>query len=184
MAKGQMVFEFTIAALMFFGIMFFIISYLNQSVRNYSSDAYTEVLQGKAFQISDVLVKNPGIWVGDPGEPMVPGVEAEWPVLNSTKMAWLNVFCTKPDGTGYSELKSLFGLKEKLYDFDTGENRNFNITMTALRGPSEGPAELVNCGKDPAGSRRAYIKRVGVTELPGSACSGNICLTIVDVSVW
>jgi len=167
-----MVFEFTAAALMFFGIMFFIITYMNQSVRSFSSDAYREVLQSKAFQISDMLIKSQGVWTGDPGVPIVVGMAAEWPMLNATKMEWMRVFCTKPDGSGYETLKRVLGLKEKLYDFDTGEKRNFNITVTDVRLGSI----LLNCGKDPAGMRRTYIRRVAVTE--------NANLATVDVSVW
>jgi hypothetical protein len=168
LAKGQMVFEFAVAALLFFSIMFFIITYLNQNVRSFSSDAYLEILQSKAFQISDMLLRNPGIWVNQ--EPRVIGLEKDWPVLDGEKIIWFSNYCDSSGG--YDSLKGLLGLKEIMYDFDTGENRNFNVTITDI----ESSAVLANCGKEVGGTKGALIRRVAVSE--------GLHLLTIDVNVW
>ncbi len=175
--KGKMVFEFTVAALLFFSIMLFIITYLNQNVRSFSSDAYREVLQSKAFQISEMLAKNRAVWP-EQYDLRVAGLEKEWPVLNMTQIVWLQNYCNWKTGsveTGYNSLKELLGLKERMYDFDTGENRNFNVTIVDIEAAGPGSV-LLNCGKDPGGAARAFVRRIAVSE--------SMKLLALDVSVW
>lgn len=176
-AKGQMIFEFAVAALLFFGIMFLIITYLNQNVRSFSSDAYREVLQSKAFQISDMLVKNRPVWP-DQYDLRVIGLEKDWPVLDAEKITWLQNYCTWTTGgeeTGYKNLRTMFGLDEQMYDFDTGEHRQFNITIINIEAPEDSRV-LLSCGKEPGGVRQAFIRRVAVSETRE--------ILTIDVSVW
>jgi hypothetical protein len=89
--KGQLVFEFLVAVLIFFGIIFYAINYLSWTVSGYSSDFSVENMESEASQIGELLVLNKGNWLG--GNPITVGVGQEWPVLNSTKISWLNTSC-------------------------------------------------------------------------------------------
>lgn len=177
--KGQMIFEFTVAAMLFFGIMFFIIAYLNQNVQSFSSDAYREILQAKAYQISEILVHHPGNWDdSNPATPtpLIPGFEEDWPVLNDQRMEDFNNYCVIADG--YDSLRLVFGLDERLYDFDTDGRRQFNITMTDLDAALGGTEPIIiNCGRDPTGPARAIITRVAVNQAKSHTL-------LMRVAVW
>ena len=173
-----MIFEFSVAALLFFGIMFFVITYLNQNVRSFSSDAYREVLQSKAFLISEMILRYPGDWE-DPYDPVV-GFEKDWPVMDTVNMTRFQNYCNwGGDGvdSGYNNLRKAFGISEKMYDFDTGTNRQFNVTITNIEKLEGDPDRvIVNCGAQPAGMQRALISRVAVNE------AGE--LLSIKVNVW
>ncbi|MCX6814126.1 MAG: hypothetical protein NTY20_00525 [Candidatus Aenigmarchaeota archaeon] len=89
--KAQLVFEFIVAVLIFFGIVFYAINYLSWTVAGYSSDFSVENMESEASQIGELLVLNKGNWSG--GTPITVGLAQEWPVLNSTKITWLNSSC-------------------------------------------------------------------------------------------
>ncbi len=93
--KGQLVFEFMIAVVIFFGLIFYVLNYLNGTVAGYSADYSAESMESRASQIGEMLVMNRGVWVS--GNPLVTGIAENWPVLNSTKISWLNSSCN----TGY-----------------------------------------------------------------------------------
>ena len=97
--KGQLVFEFMIAVVIFFGVMFYVLSYLNGTVTTYSADYSSESMESRASQIGEMLVMNRGIWSS--GNPVVMGLAEEWPVLNFTKISWLNSSCNN-DYAGFS----------------------------------------------------------------------------------
>ncbi len=94
--KGQLVFEFLVAVLVFFGIVFYVINYLSWTVSGYSNDFSAENMESEASQIGELLVLNKGSWSG--GVPIVVGLAQEWPVLNSTKISWLNASCNSDYG--------------------------------------------------------------------------------------
>lgn len=89
--KGQLIFQFMIAVVIFFGVMFYVLNYLNGTVAGFSADFSSESMESRASQIGEMLVMNKGKWVS--GNPDVVGLAEEWPVLNSTKIAWLNSSC-------------------------------------------------------------------------------------------
>ncbi|MEM5871581.1 MAG: hypothetical protein QW051_01775 [Candidatus Aenigmatarchaeota archaeon] len=53
--KGQLVFEFVIAGIVFFTILFFSINYLNSNSLTFRENAYQNYLQTKSLQISEIL---------------------------------------------------------------------------------------------------------------------------------
>lgn len=89
--KGQLVFEFMIAVVVFFGVVVYVLNYLNGNVSAYSADSLSESRQSKASQIGELLVLNKGNWAG--GIPAVVGLSEEWPVLNYSKIMWMNASC-------------------------------------------------------------------------------------------
>jgi hypothetical protein len=54
--KGQFIFEFLIAGLIFFTLIVYTINYLNVNVSDFKSKFYYNRLQSKAVQISEILM--------------------------------------------------------------------------------------------------------------------------------
>jgi hypothetical protein len=54
--KGQAVFEFIVAAILFFAIIFYIITFLDSSISNYSAGSQANSLEAKAMEVSEYLV--------------------------------------------------------------------------------------------------------------------------------
>ncbi len=88
-----------IAVVIFFGVMFYVLNYLNGTVAGYSADYSAESMESRASQIGEMLVMNRGVWSS--GNPVVMGLAEGWPVLNSTKISWLNTSCNI-DYAGFS----------------------------------------------------------------------------------
>jgi hypothetical protein len=54
--KGQLIFEFIVAGLIFFAIVLYTINYLNVNMSDFSGKFYQNRLQSKAIQIAEILV--------------------------------------------------------------------------------------------------------------------------------
>ncbi len=149
--KGQIIFQFIIAAVIFFSIVLFIITYLNSTVSAFGNDAFADALQAKAAQISEVLVKNPGVWNGS--TPAALGIAAGWPVLNQTKMELLGKYCS----SDFEGLRRLLGLDERVSDFSEKE-------LTAGIKIFRDNIGVLDCGPDPPSARTGSVKRFAVSE--------------------
>ena len=55
--KGQFIFEFLVAGLIFFAIIVYTINYLSVNVSVFKTDFHQNRLQTKAFQISEILME-------------------------------------------------------------------------------------------------------------------------------
>lgn len=162
-AKGQLVFEFLIAVLIFFGIVFYTLNYLSWTVSGYSSDFSAESMESKASQIGEMLVLNGGTWSG--GSPITPGLAEGWPVLNSSKISWLNASCN----SDYEDFVRILGL-------NPGHRLKLTITETQ---PSGAVSVMADCrwGLTVTGNvTKAETKRYALSE------SGN--MLGVKVVVW
>jgi hypothetical protein len=157
--KGQLVFEFVIAAMFFLGIIMYTINYLNSTVFLYSSDYYVNTLESKAWQASEVLVRNEGVWSGSPPSmvPSVMGLAEDWPVLNESKIQGLNQFCVNYR----SDVMRLLDINPELHGIRLEINES-------------GGSSLLECGSLPRGIQSAMVSRFGVSE------SGNL----LKVRVW
>jgi len=159
--KGQLVFEFIVAVLIFFGIVFYAINYLSWTVSGYSSDFSAENMESEASQIGELLVLNKGNWSG--GNPVTLGLAQEWPVLNSTKISWLNASCnTLP--SGYAKI---------MENLDVHPRYRMKITIR------NETAFLVDCGLGAPISgnvTKAETKRYALSE------SGSVL--VVYVTIW
>ncbi len=153
-----MIFEFLIAAMVFFSIIFYILNYLSTSVATFSSDAYSDVLQSKAMQISELLVRTEGVWINN--TPLTVGLVKSWPVMDDSKIAGLDYFCQQ----NYTGLLGLLGLKEGLY------NRTYNVHILINNG------DILDCGFPPRGAQIASVKRYALSEDRG--------VLAIDVAVW
>ena len=162
-----MVFEFVVAAIIFFAIVLYTINYLNSSVSAFSGDSYTNNLEMKAIQISEVLVHNRGLWDGS--APKIVGLSREWPVLDSEKIQELNVFCNDPTNPdNYAYLLENLGLKENRF----GGTQTYRIKIVINERGN--PAALLDCGPTPPEKRRVAVERFALS-------GGN---KILSVNVW
>jgi len=156
--SGQMIFEFLIAAMVFFGIIFYILNYLSTSVATFSSDAYSDVLQSRVMQISELLVRTEGVWINN--TPRSLGLVKFWPILDDSKIAGMDYFCRN----NYTDMLGMLGLLEGPY------NRTYNVQILVNKG------DLLDCGFTPRGAQVAKIRRYALSE--------NRSIVSVDVSIW
>ncbi len=143
--KGQFVFEFLIAGVIFFAVVLYAMNYLSANVSDFRGKFYMDKLQSKALQISSILLNEKS--------PM--GVVESPHVFNMSK---IDGFDTKYCGaTGdYTLLRKNLDLIEKT---DYGERvHNINITLTKASG-----VPLLSCGYTvPGGARKAEMQRFGI----------------------
>jgi hypothetical protein len=161
--KGQMIFEFIIAAVLFFAIVFYIINVLGVNVSSFSSSSQLDVFQSKALQISEMLVSSKGVWNGV--EPAVVGLVKDAPVLDSEKIQNFNITCRM----NYAGLKEKLGLKEYLYE-DVEKEYNAKIRIY------KNQTEIVDCGPYEPPKERGGVKRFALSD------DGEIIT--VRVEVW
>ncbi len=155
--KGQFVFEFLIAGIIFFAVVLYAMNYLNTNVSMFHGKSYGDRLQSKALQISEILTNEKSSFglVGNG-------------IFKENKIRQFNdSYCT-PEG--YARLRKDFELFERT---DYGERPlNVNITLTV-----EPDSLILSCGHAvPEGSERAEIIRYGVDESDK--------LIILKVVVW
>jgi len=165
--KGQLVFEFLVAVLIFFGILFYVLNYLGSSVSSYREAYASESMGGLSYKIGELLAMNKGNWTGASPR-MVPGVlglAEDWPVLNYSKIQSLQWYCNnRPEY--YDDLKRKLSL---------GEERNFGIVINEIN-RSGGIVNMVNCPQDeitcscriPKAIRRSEVKMYGVLDTNGN----------------
>ncbi len=139
-----MIFEFIVAAVLFFGIVFYAISYLNSNVSQYSSEAWSSSLESRIVQVSDFLLHSTGNWSG--GIPLVLGIASKWPVLNESSIALMDNYCEN----------NYAGVLQKL---EMGVNR---IKIQII---NETGDMLMDCGPDfPEETIRASIVRFALSD--------------------
>jgi len=143
--KGQLVFEFLIAVMVFFGVLVYVINYLSTSFYTTRQEFASNSLESKAFSIGELLVLNKGNWSN--GVPAVAGLAEDWPVLNSSKIQWLQTYCVG----NYGGLTRNLGIEE----------RN---SLRIVVNESGNPAGLVDCGPKIAWPARAEARRVALSE--------------------
>ena len=167
--KGQMVFEFVVAVIVFFGVVFYVINQLNVAVSTSGTQYFNVDRQNKALLMTEVLAKSPGVWDGT--EPHSVGLVDEWPVFNETKIQNFGTFCENE--MNYVKLLEAFGMERKL-----SRDLQFNITITDvdLVTGSSGETVSMSCGRSVPNLPRAMVERFGVMNTPTR--------DVVRMSVW
>jgi hypothetical protein len=161
--KAQLVFEFLIAVLIFFGLLFYTINYLSWTVSGYSADFSGQNMESEVSQVAELLVLNKGSWPG--GNPAIVGLAQEWPVLNSTKISWLNSSCN-------SDYENF------VKRFDVSPKHRLKVTVTETL-PSGAASVRADCrwGVDiPSTAASVETRRYALSE------SGNILA--IRVGIW
>lgn len=144
--KGQMVYEFVIASLFFFGIMLYTINFLNMNVSAFSETHDDDIYKSRAWQISEVVLRDRGEWSGSvPGKI---GLAQNWPVLNESNLNDFHTWCQGREEEMYS-----------LLDADPHYN-GFNIEV--FNQTAAGEDLIVSCGKNPDIVKKADVLRIAV----------------------
>ena len=145
--RGQFVFEFLIAGLIFFTIVVYTISYLNVNVSDFKSKFYHNRLQSKAIQISEVLMGGGSyLSIADSSE------------FNLTKIQEFNItYCNLSEISTYQNLVNDLHLKEKTVYGVFSDNIKIYLYLLS-------PIEiLLDCGPMiPRNITKAEVGRVGV----------------------
>jgi hypothetical protein len=118
--KGQMIFEFVVAAMLFFAIIFYVMGFLGSSVDAFSSGHHENFMQNKAIQISELLVRNPGVWSS--GVPTTVGLAKDWPVISANKTRWFDSYCD----TDYEGLLDMLDVFEVI---ESNITRYYNLNV-------------------------------------------------------
>jgi hypothetical protein len=126
--KGQLVFEFIIAAFILFAVIIYVLNFLSITVNQMHESFLASIMEGKALQISEVLMHDP-----------VNGLASEWPMLSKAKMESFNTSCSDVDG--YKNLLESFGVVEKT---PQSEMHHVRILVNESAG-----REYVKCGYNP-----------------------------------
>ncbi len=156
--KGQLVFEFMVAAIFFFYIVFSVINYLNITAAVFANDFYMNSLEFSAIQSSELLLHDEGVW--NDSVPKRLGLADEWPVLNSTKIQYLDSYCR----TNYESTL------EKL-DINSSLGHGLKIEINRISG-----GNLLTCGYLP-GDRFGSIARVERVALLSNG-------DVLNMTVW
>ncbi|MEM7815569.1 MAG: hypothetical protein QXN71_00440 [Candidatus Aenigmatarchaeota archaeon] len=142
--KGQLVFEFIVAVIVFLGIMFYILNYVNATFNGYREGFFSEDMENKAMQIAELLLINRGNWTGS-GSMISPGLAEDWPLLNSTKISWFNTTCNS-DYEGV--MKNL------------GVHPRYRVKIVVKNESSE----LAKCTMGEPSGRTTEVRRFGVSD--------------------
>lgn len=148
--KGQMIFEFVAAAMIFFGVLFYTISLLNNNVRVFSSDSFEDVMNGKIITLSEYILHNKGNWSVDP--PSI-GLAKEWPVLSYNKIEKFSTYCNE----SYNDLIETLGLFETYYG--VGSLRH-NIRIEI----EDNGNVIMVCGPEKTPKRYFSVRRFALSE--------------------
>lgn len=140
--KGQFVFEFLIAGIIFFVVVIYSINYLNVNVADFKSKFHQSALQNKAIQVSEVLMKGYShLSVADDFE------------FSLQKIGEFNQTYCPPEGD-YSRLVGELHLYEKTsYGEFPGDIKIEISNSTDL---------FMSCGPRVPGSPRADMERLGM----------------------
>jgi hypothetical protein len=145
--KGQLVFEFVVAAIFFFYIVFYVINYLNATAMIFSSDFYMNSLEFKAIEISELLLHNRGVWNGT--VPETPGLADGWPVLNTTKIQYMDAYCSSPIN---------YEVVLRKLDINSSRGHGMKIELNDTGG------NLMLCGYLPGGFINAKVERFAISD--------------------
>ncbi len=156
--KGQFIFEFIVAALMFFMIILFAINYLNINVSDFEGRFYKDEIQSKALWVSEVLT-NPSSNIT---------LVDEWPYFNSTKISDFNdTYCVSngnPDKVKFDTLKRRLNIER---NDDLGK-RLLSMRIIIVTNATDFSDPKIDCGqKENEFWWESEVQRIGMMDGPG-----------------
>jgi hypothetical protein len=80
--KAQMAIEFVVAAVIFFSLILYVLTFMNSSISEYRDEFYVNDLQSRVIQISELLVHD-----------SVVGISGGYPVVSSSRINSLQQRC-------------------------------------------------------------------------------------------
>jgi len=173
--KGQMVFQFIIAAVIFFAIVLYTLNFLNSNVNSYWNDMFVNELENKAVSVSEVLVKSRGVWDGNtPKSIGLVDDDYMWPVLKLDKIKNFINFCFSGSVPNENEF-NILGLN--------GYGANITISSATLDKNvlciSSDSQYRCSCGYPLTNGTKMYIKRYGLVMYSGAPNP-----VAIDVWLW
>jgi hypothetical protein len=154
--KGQLIFEFVIAAFILFSIVLFTINNLSISMYTYHTTFVSNFMESRAMQISEVLMNDP-----------VNGIVSEWPLLSTQKMTAFNDTC-------------FYNYLDVLANFSVIENYPYTNLhhMHVIVNGSDGEM-YVDCGRmTPGNITSSTVTRFGFVPPPENK------IATIQVVVW
>jgi len=164
--KGQMVFEFIVAAILLFGIIVYSLTLLNVNATQFRDDSYHNDLEIRAIQVAELLVHNRG----DYTTPIAVGLSSNHPNISAANMNQLDILCSGVDG--YIELLKSLNFLETPY-LSGRPNYDFRILI------ENSTDVFVDC-KDPAGGTTPRGRYVGHTNRFALGEDGSI----ISIQAW
>lgn len=137
--KGQFTIEFIVAVVVFLALMVYSLTFVTYIVPNFQSEHQSNLLKSKAYQISELLLFDSGLWDGTKFVRV--GLASDYYMLNYTKMNWLNSECA----SHYEDyLLPSLGLKGNKVINGIVVPMNYYIKIVI----SNSTKTIVNCGPD------------------------------------
>jgi hypothetical protein len=155
--KGQFIFEFLVAGIVFFAIILYMINYLNVNVLDFKNRFYMDELESKALKVSEMLT----------GEKSNLSLVDRWPVFSESKIKDFNDYCKD----NYDKLVRDLDLWERTVYGERPHKVKIKINTTSGSLLDCGPANL------PDSASIAEAERFGVLNTAKE-------LIILKVFVW
>lgn len=156
--KGQAIFEFIIASLILFSVIFYTINFLSMDFNMRHERFLTDHLESNSIRVSGMLM-NPDT-----------GIIDSWPALSQSKMNTLNTTCEMD----YIGTLDDFGLREEL---PYVRYIHIKLTVTDL-----GSNTYLDCGRSPPGGvETAEVTRFAFLPSPPYPTDE---IAIVALSLW
>ena len=149
--KGQLVFEFVVATMLFIVIVFFVMLTLNNTVSSFTGGYYRNHISEEAMRVSEQLVNSPGVWVS--GEPRLLGLAIEWPTLSDEKIGFLKSYCNSAQNR--AKLAGLLGLESR------GDAQGVRLVL------SNASEVIIDCSTGVSYLEQAYVERFAYTKESG-----------------
>ncbi|MBL7205969.1 MAG: hypothetical protein ISS36_00040 [Candidatus Aenigmarchaeota archaeon] len=166
--KGQLVFEFIVATVLFITIVLYVINTLDVNVSAAANNMIQDDLEYKAVQIADILVKSEGDWNAQ-SQPNSIGLVDSWPYLSADKAVDLSIWCKD----------KFVQIKDKYQRFDLKNKEKIFVSVDSPITPAGLPNPPWDC--DPWGDvpeiKKGYAKRHGLFDDNGDS-------VVITVEVW
>ncbi len=156
--KGQFIFEFVVACLMFFMIIVFAINYLNLSVSDFSGRFEGDEVQAKALWVSEVLT--------NPGSNM--SLVDEWPYFSPSRIEdFDDTYCGSGKRAEFNSLKKELNVRFE-DDFGSRMLPMRIMILSDATGMDDEGNKILDCGQRSEEIRWGKeIQRIGMLKEPG-----------------
>ncbi len=143
--SGQATFEFILAAVFFFMLLIYAVTFMNTTVAQYSMESRNSELEARAAEISDYLVHI--------------NLTSDWPVLSYSRISSFHTACNN----NYDRFVGFFDLLDNTAGVDAGRG-NFKVMINETA--PGGNVVLADCrqGTEAPEIERAEVERFAVSE--------------------
>ncbi len=157
--KGQLVFEFLVAAILFFAIVVYTLSALGSSIAGASERSQADVTQARALEVSELLMTQKGVWVAGVPQQLGLAAAAGYPVLDAQKLQDLETNCAQILGPLLSP--ALLGTDDKPL-------RTYQYRIEIRDPAAQPPTLLYGCGAQPLELTQGTATRLGLLFNPAN----------------